>query len=61
MYFHKVKVFVGSSQFETMAGFSPGLAVAGILGRHGFFDNFTVAFDSSTYPPEIDINKINRV
>ena len=60
VYFHKVKIVIGSTQFETMAGFSSGLSVAGILGRHGFFDNFSVKFDPTVSPPEIELTKINR-
>ena len=60
MYFHKVKVLVGASDFETMAGFSWGLAVGGLLGRRGFFENFLVKFDCSTYPPQLDIEKLHR-
>lgn len=61
MYFHKVKILVGSEQFETMAGFSSALAVGGILGRRGFFENFVVRIDSSTTPPTFDLEKIHRV
>ena len=61
MYFHKVKILIGSTIFETVAGFSSALVVAGILGRHGFFDNFTVTFDPSEYPPQIDLTRLQRV
>ncbi len=61
MFFHKINIVIGSSQFETMAGFSSALAVAGILGRHGFFENFSVSFDPLPYPPEIELNQVNRV
>jgi hypothetical protein len=61
MYFHKVQVFLGSGdRFDTMAGFSSGLSVAGILGRRGFFENFHVHFDASDVPPSIEISRINR-
>lgn len=60
MYFHKVKILIGSDLFETMAGFCPALTVAGILGRRGFFDNFTVTFDPLEYPPQIDIVRLSR-
>jgi len=61
MYFHRVKVVVGLEQFETMAGFSWGLTVGGILGRRGFFDNFNVSFDSSADPPTIELMRTYRV
>src|ERR1043166_3120741 len=38
--------------FEVMAGFSPQLSVAGLLGQVGFFDNFIVTFDYTPHPPE---------
>ncbi len=60
MYFHKVKVMVGSDQFETVAGFSSELAVAGILGRRGFFENFRCTFDPSDYPPSVELTKVHR-
>jgi hypothetical protein len=61
IYFHKVKILVGSEQFETMAGFSNSLAVAGILGRRGFFESFRITIDSSTTPPFFELDKINRI
>lgn len=60
MYFHKVKVIIGLDQFQTMAGFSWGMAVFGLLGRRGFLENFVTTFDSSDYPPFLDIQKIHR-
>lgn len=60
MYFHKIKVFVGAEQFETMAGFCEKLAVGILLGRHGFFENFTVKFDCSMHPPTIELERIHR-
>jgi hypothetical protein len=62
MYFHRVNVFIekGWSPVEMMAGFCEKLAVDGLLGRHGFLDNFIVRFDHSTNPPHFDIEKINR-
>jgi hypothetical protein len=60
LYFHKVRIFVFGDSFETMAGFCPELAVTGLLGRRGFFDNFVVKFDASTAPPYCEIEKIHR-
>ena len=59
-YFHRVKVLIFGETFETMAGFSQDLAVAGILGLRGFFENFVVTIDSSTDPPYCHIEKIHR-
>jgi len=57
LYFHKVKILIGSAQVETMAGFSDKISVAGLLGRRGFFDNFIVKIDSSTNPPFFEIER----
>ena len=62
IYFHKVKIYIEMDWvIEVMAGFVKKLAVPGILGRSGFFDNFHVHFDHSTDPPEIGIKKIEKV
>jgi hypothetical protein len=60
LYFHKIRMFVFGDSFETMAGFSHDLAVTGLLGRRGFFDNFVVKFDASAFPPYCEIEKIHR-
>jgi len=60
LYFHKIKILVGSYQVTTMAGFSKEISVAGLLGRRGFFEEFIVKIDSSTNPPYFEIDKINR-
>jgi hypothetical protein len=61
VYFHKIKILLGTEQVTTMAGFSEQLSVAGLLGRRGFFENFTVKIDSSTNPPWFELERINRV
>lgn len=58
VYLHKVRILIVAEQFETMAGFSWDLAVAGILGRRGFFQNFVTKIDSSRDPPTIEMEKI---
>jgi hypothetical protein len=60
MYYHKVKILVGSYQITTMAGFSEDMTVAGLLGRRGFFEEFIVKIDSSTNPPSFEYDRINR-
>jgi len=60
MYYHKVTIQVGAERFATMAGFSKQLTTAGILGRRGFFENFTVKFDASESPPFLEVERINR-
>jgi len=60
-YFHKIKIYVESDWvFEVLAGFVKGSNVNGLLGRHGFFDNFHVGFDHSVKPPEFEITRIQR-
>jgi hypothetical protein len=61
IYFHKVKILIGSEQFETMVGFSENLSVAGLLGRRGFFENSIVKIDSSVSPPVLEVEKIHRL
>lgn len=60
LYFHKVRVLFFNEFFETMAGFSRDLSVAGLLGLRGFFENFVVTVDSSFDPPQCEIAKIHR-
>ena len=60
MYYHKVTIQIGTQRFATMAGFSKELITAGILGRRGFFENFTVKFDASESPPFLEIERIHR-
>jgi hypothetical protein len=60
MYFHSIKILVGSAQFQTMVGFSEKLSVAGLLGRRGFFDSFHFSLDGTSEVPSFEIEKINR-
>lgn len=59
MYYHDIRIQVGSVQIPTRAAFSWDMSVAGILGRRGFFDNFSVKFDASTSPPTLELERIN--
>jgi len=60
MYYHRVTIQVGTERFSTMAGFAKELSTGGILGRRGFFENFTVKFDASEYPPFLEVERIYR-
>jgi hypothetical protein len=61
VFYHTVRILVGLDWvIEVQAGFSEQLAVAGILGRNGFFDSFRIVFDHSTHPPTIDISKLDH-
>jgi len=59
MYYHKVTIQIGTQRFATMAAFSKELITAGILGRRGFFENFTVKFDASESPPFLEVERIH--
>ena len=62
IYFHAVKIQVESNWNITVkVGFTKKLAVSGILGRNGFFDNFIIRFDHSVNPPQLEIEKIQFI
>ena len=60
IYYHMVKIQVGSEMLQTMVGFCAELSVAGVLGRRGFFESFIVKIDSSENPPSFELEKIHR-
>jgi hypothetical protein len=60
MYFHKVKLCLPGTIIEIMAGFSATLSVAGILGRSGFFDKYTITFDPCSTPPGFEMHRVGR-
>ncbi len=61
-YFHKVTLSVEDCwTVETLAGFIENFAMGALLGRRGFFDNFTVKFDHSSFPPTLEVDRIVRV
>jgi len=60
VYYHKIKLCIGPDIIPVTAGFSDELSVSGILGRFGFFDNYTITFDPCTNPPGFDIQRIHR-
>ena len=59
-FFHKVKLCLPGTIINVTAGFSGQLSVAGILGRTGFFDNYTVTFDPCSDPPGLEIERVGR-
>ncbi|HXZ26742.1 MAG TPA: hypothetical protein VEG08_01965, partial [Terriglobales bacterium] len=62
VYFHKIQLYIESDwRIDVMAGFTPNLSVAALLGRNGFFDQFLVTFDHSGSPPALEVSKIDRV
>jgi len=60
VYYHRVKLKVLCDIIPIMAGFSEQLSVAAILGRHGFFENFTVTFDPCYNPPGLILERVGR-
>jgi hypothetical protein len=50
VYYHNVKLVVGTDIVEIKAGFSWDLS-ENLLGQIGFFDNFIVTFDPSLHRP----------
>ena len=60
-YFHEVTIYVGGHPIKVPCGFSPDIPpppkqAYGILGHIGFFDQFTVKFE--TTKEELEIKKI---
>ena len=60
VYYHKVRILVAGQNLDIIAGFSPDLSVAGLLGQIGFFNNFVVTFDYTPNPPVMDLQRIYR-
>jgi hypothetical protein len=60
VYYHKVKLCIGTDMIHINAGFSENLSVAALLGRHGFFEHFSVLFDPTNNPPGFEITRIYR-
>ena len=59
-YYHKIKLCIGEHVISIRAGFYDKLSFAGILGRHGFFEHFTVTFDPCNNPAGLIIERIHR-
>lgn len=60
VYYHKVKMLVAAEYIDIIAGFSPQLSIAALLGQIGFFDNFVVTMDYTPDPPFLDLHRIYR-
>ena len=57
-YFHKVRMQLGGSSYETTVVFCYELSVGGILGQLGFFDHFVATFDWTPNPPVFELERI---
>ena len=60
VYYHRVKLVVFADILDITAGFCDELVVAGLLGRVGFFSNYSVTFDPTSDPPGMDIIRVGR-
>lgn len=66
VYYHRIKLCIAEYIIASehiipiKAGFYDKLGWAGILGRHGFFEHFVVAFDPCNNPPGLEITRIHR-
>lgn len=60
VYYHNVRLCLAEHMVLIKAGFYDKLGCAGILGRHGFFEHFSVTFDPSNIPPGLEITRIHR-
>jgi hypothetical protein len=59
VYYHEIRVHVGSDSFEIRAAFSDDLPFpGGFLGRRGFFDRYIVTFDPSSTPPGFETRRV---
>jgi hypothetical protein len=57
-YVHEIALYVPGGPVMIKAGFMENLAVPGLLGMNGFFENFIVRFDLSELA--FDIERIQR-
>lgn len=60
VYYHSVKIKLLGQILTVRAGFSIELSVLAILGRSGFFDNFTITFDPCNDPPGLVLERFHR-
>jgi len=49
-YGHEMRLVIGADTFKVKAFFAEEMPIAGLLGRLGFFDNFTVTFHAGDEP-----------
>ena len=60
VYYHKIKLKLLADIIPITAGFSEKLGAAAILGRHGFFEHYTVTFDPCNNPPSLVVERFHR-
>lgn len=60
VYYHPIKIKLLAQIILLRAGFSHDLSVGAILGRSGFFDNFTITFDPCNNPPGLILERVYR-
>jgi hypothetical protein len=59
-YYHHVKIKWMGHMVAVYAGFSDDISALAVLGRSGFFDNFSVKFDPCDTPAGMEIERIYR-
>jgi hypothetical protein len=59
-YFHPIRIHIGVDALDIEAGFTDQLAVAALLGRQGFFDQYRITFDPSIDPPTFELERVVR-
>jgi hypothetical protein len=60
-FFHDVNLWVGIGMIHIKAGFSDQMTTGALLGRHGFFEHFTVTFDPANNPPGFEIIRLPKI
>ena len=60
VYYHHVKLALPGHIIPILAGFSPDISVGALLGRYGFFDNFSILFDPSNNPPGFGMKRVGK-
>lgn len=59
VYYHNVKLVIGSEIIDIKAGFSWDIT-ENVLGHFGFFENFIVTLNGAYEPPCFDLQRIPR-
>jgi hypothetical protein len=57
-YFHHVKIIWMGHLIPIYAGFSEEMSTLAVLGRDGFFDNFSIHFDPCGTPAGMEIQRV---
>ena len=61
VFYHRLRMDVGSERLSVRAGFTRDALQPGLLGRDGFFDQFRVTFNPETTPAGMEIERVRKV